>query len=51
LNQALIAVGWHVVRVWEYDVKHNFDACIARILNAIGRAEPAAAPAVPAPPL
>ena len=27
--------GWKVIRIWEYDVKHDFDNSIQRILQAI----------------
>ena len=29
--------GWTVIRLWEYDVKHNLDECVRMILRAIGR--------------
>lgn len=35
VNKQLKKLGWKVVRIWEYDVKHNLDKCINRILRAI----------------
>jgi DNA mismatch endonuclease (patch repair protein) len=29
--------GWKVIRLWEYDIKHNFEKSIKNILVAIGR--------------
>ena len=31
--------GWTVLRLWEWDILHSFDAELARILSAIGRGE------------
>jgi very-short-patch-repair endonuclease len=39
VNALLQSKGWSVIRLWEYDIKHDFDACIARILRAIDRAD------------
>ncbi len=38
----LTAKGWTVLRLWEWDIRHGFDAQFARLLSAIGR--PDAAP-------
>jgi very-short-patch-repair endonuclease len=27
--------GWKVIRIWEYDIKKNFDKCVKRILKAL----------------
>ena len=35
VNTELIHKGWKVIRVWEYDIKHDFDQCINKILNAL----------------
>ena len=37
VNQALEDLGWNVVRLWEYDIKHNLDDCMSRILIAVSR--------------
>lgn len=29
--------GWTVLRLWEWDIRHGFDAEFARILSAVGR--------------
>ena len=29
--------GWTVIRLWEYDIKHNLNECIQIILQSIGR--------------
>lgn len=38
VNQELRRQGWNVIRIWEYDVKHNFDKVIRRILRALTKA-------------
>ncbi len=35
VNRELKKEGWTVVRIWEYDVKHNVNRCINKILNAL----------------
>ena len=37
----LSAKGWSVLRLWEWDIVHNFDAQFSRLLLAIGREEAA----------
>ena len=27
--------SWKVIRIWEYDIKHNIEKCVKRILKAI----------------
>lgn len=34
VNARLRVEGWHVLRIWEYDIKHNLDDCIQRIIDA-----------------
>ena len=29
--------GWKVIRLWEYDIKHNFEKSIRTVLRAIGK--------------
>ena len=36
VNEELRKQGWNVIRVWEYDVKHNLEQCIAKIMSALG---------------
>ncbi len=36
VNRALEAAGWKVVRLWEYDIKHDLNSCLNRLLHAIG---------------
>lgn len=33
--------GWAVLRLWEWDIRHDLDSPMARILSAIGRGEAA----------
>lgn len=39
VNKKLADTGWHVIRIWEYDIKHNISREINKILKAIGRQE------------
>lgn len=36
VNAELKKSGWTVVRLWEYDIKHNFERSFQKVLNAIG---------------
>lgn len=35
VNKQLKKDGWKVIRIWEYDIKHNIDKCVKKILKAI----------------
>lgn len=35
INLILKKAGWQVLRLWEYDIKHNLDKCINRILTGL----------------
>lgn len=35
VNEKLTEKGWKVIRIWEYDVKKNFESIIEQILTAI----------------
>lgn len=35
VNEALKAQGWEVIRLWEYDIKHDFDNCINLIIKTL----------------
>lgn len=37
VNKKLKEIGWKVIRIWEYDVKHNTDKCIEKINEVINR--------------
>lgn len=37
VNQQLTEKGWKVIRIWEYDIKKNFEDIISLILTAIDR--------------
>lgn len=37
VNIELKKSGWTVVRLWEYDIKHNFERSFWKVLNAIGK--------------
>jgi len=31
--------GWKVIRLWEYDIKHNMEECLNKIFTAIDRVD------------
>ena len=35
VTKTLQEEGWTVIRLWEYDVKHNLDDCMRKIFEAI----------------
>lgn len=35
VNRELKRQGWIVLRFWEFDIKHNFDRCIAKIVKRL----------------
>lgn len=35
VNRQLKKEGWNVLRIWEYDVKHDLDRCIDKILKKL----------------
>jgi DNA mismatch endonuclease (patch repair protein) len=37
VNASLRKNGWKVIRLWEYDIKHNFEKSLQKILNAIDK--------------
>lgn len=37
INKELKSKGWKVIRLWEYDIKHNFDKCLHKILKAVDK--------------
>lgn len=37
VTEELEKQGWKVIRLWEYDVKHDLAGCMQIILRAIGR--------------
>ena len=37
VNAELKRNGWIVIRLWEYDIKYNFEKSLRKILNAIGK--------------
>ena len=38
VTNTLTAQGWEVIRIWEYDIKHNLDSCIDLIIDALEKA-------------
>ena len=36
-NEALAAAGWEVVRVWDFQVEDDLDACATRVIEALDR--------------
>jgi DNA mismatch endonuclease (patch repair protein) len=39
VTNELRSKGWKVIRLWEYDIKHNFEKSIQKILAAINERE------------
>ncbi len=39
VNKELSDDGWTVIRLWEYDIKHNFEQSLEVILKAIGKSQ------------
>jgi DNA mismatch endonuclease (patch repair protein) len=37
LTKELKSQGWKVIRIWEYDVKHNFEKSIQKTVDAISK--------------
>jgi len=37
VNQALVAEGWTVIRIWESDIRKNLDRCVEKIVEALMR--------------
>ena len=37
VTKELRSKGWKVIRLWEYDIKHNFEKCIKIILKAVDK--------------
>lgn len=35
VNKQLKSMGWHVIRIWEYDVKKNIGKSVKKIISAI----------------
>lgn len=35
VNKELRRNGWKVIRIWEYNIKHNINRCLRIILNAV----------------
>lgn len=34
-NQLLFDTGWHVIRIWENELKKDFEACVNRVVSFI----------------
>jgi len=43
VNRLLVASGWHVVRVWDFDLEHDTKSCIGRAREALEGARTASA--------
>ncbi len=37
VNSKLTESGWKIIRLWEYDIEHEFERSIKTILDLIGR--------------
>jgi len=37
VTKELCSKGWKVIRLWEYDIKYNFERCIKIILKAVDK--------------
>ena len=35
VNKELKALGWKVIRIWEYDIKMNLNKCLFRIFTTL----------------
>jgi DNA mismatch endonuclease, patch repair protein len=35
VNEQLAALGWTVLRIWEHELKPDFEACVERIANTV----------------
>ncbi len=35
VNSELVEAGWTVVRVWDFEVRKNLSACVARVRSAV----------------
>jgi len=35
VNRLLKKDGWKIIRIWEYDIKHNFNVCINKLIKAL----------------
>jgi DNA mismatch endonuclease (patch repair protein) len=43
-NEALEAAGWRVVRIWDFEIEQEPDACIHRVVSALAEARKARRP-------
>jgi DNA mismatch endonuclease (patch repair protein) len=39
VDQNLKAMGWTVLRIWDFEVDHDPDACAERVASALGNAQ------------
>lgn len=37
-NAALLAQGWRVIRLWDFEVEQELDGCVARVARALRNA-------------
>lgn len=44
-NETLKAVGWRVLRFWDFEVEDNLDLCVSRVAEALVDARATGAPA------
>src|SRR4051812_26079869 len=42
-NERLVSGGWTVVRLWDFEVEQDVDACVARVEDALAEAGRSAA--------
>jgi DNA mismatch endonuclease (patch repair protein) len=45
-NETLEAAGWTVIRFWDFEVEHNLESCIERVLGALLAARRVPVPAL-----
>ncbi len=36
----LHALGWHVIRLWQHEVRTDINTCVGRVIDALGRNAP-----------
>jgi len=37
VNTVLKKDGWIVIRLWEYDIQHNFERSFQKVIDAVGK--------------
>ena len=40
VNRELSDLGWHVLRLWDFEIERDLAACVLRVQTAIAAAQP-----------